>query len=96
MCSAAQAARIERLSRSLLGSALNTCTCTWTSLRYSSGNSERIVRSMSRLDQHFVVADAAFAAAEAAGDAAGRGELLAVLDGQREEVLAGFGGLPPR
>jgi ferrous iron transport protein A len=40
--------------------------------------------------QHFVVGDAPFAAAEAAGYAARRGELLAVLDGQRKEVLAGL------
>ena len=41
-------------------------------------------------DQHFVIGDAAFALAECAGDPASAGELLPILDRQREKALTGF------
>ena len=70
------------------GSPEMTRQITWTSLRKPSGKSGRIGRSIRRRGQGLLLDRRALALEVAAGDPAAGVGTLAILDGQREEVLA--------
>ncbi len=86
--SAADAPVIASTSVSFSASADSTSAMICVSKRQPDGKSGRIGRSMHAARQHFLFGRLAFALEEAAGDAARRVGVFAVVDRQRQEVDA--------
>ena len=90
MVSAAEAPISATMSGSFSRSWLSTVQTTWVSLRKPDGE-QRTDRAVDEArGQHLFLGRAAFALEEAAGDLAGGESLFLIVDGQREEVLAGL------